>query len=324
MAALATPVISVVIPAHNEASHLESSLRVVLGHVTGLGASFEMIVVDDGSTDDTWLTLRRLAGAEPRVRALRLSRRFGKEAAICAGLSAARGRATIVMDSDLQHPPALIPEMYRLWKDDGFEIVEAVKVQRGRESRLTALGAKLFYGLFRRMSGMGLEDATDFKLLDRKVLDAWSRLGERTVFFRGMSAWTGFRRRQVPLVVPERSGGRSQWSSLRLLGLAVDSITSFSALPLYLITAMGGLFLIFATGLGLLALYNQVTGRGLSGFPTVIIVELIIGSAMLIGLGIVGQYIAKIYDEVKGRPRFIVADATPDAPRETDAGDPAP
>jgi glycosyltransferase involved in cell wall biosynthesis len=323
MVGQAPPIVSVVIPAHNEAVHLEASLRVVLEHLDRLGVPVELVVVDDGSSDGSWAVLQRLAKGEPRLRALRLSRRFGKEAAICAGLAEARGRAAIVMDSDLQHPPSLIAEMYRLWKDEGFEIVEAVKVARGRESRVTALGAKLFYRLFRRMSGIALEDATDFKLLDRKVLDAWSRLGERNTFFRGMSAWTGFRRQQVPLSVPERSAGRSQWSSLRLLGLAVDSITSFSALPLYLITAMGGLFLVFATGLGLVAIYNQATGRSLAGFPTVIVVELVIGSTVLIGLGIVGQYIAKIYDEVKGRPRFIIADTTSPPAADRGAGDPA-
>lgn len=310
MAGPASPVLSVVIPVHNEASHLDSSLRVVLRQLEALGETFEMIVVDDGSSDGSWPLLQRLAAGDPRVRAIRLSRRFGKEAAICAGLAEADGLATVVMDSDLQHPPSLIPEMYRLWKDEGFDLVEAVKVARGRESRALALGAKLFYRLFRQLSGIPLEDATDFKLLDRKVIDAWARLPERNVFFRGMCAWTGFRRRQVPLAVPERLGGHSQWSSLRLLGLAVDSITSFSALPIYLIAVMGALFLIFAAGLGMLALYYKATGQSLAGFPTVIIIELLIGSTLLISLGIVGQYIAKIYEEVKARPRFLVAEST--------------
>ena len=315
------PVLSVVIPAHNEVSHLDASLRVVFGHLEALGEKFEMIVVDDGSSDGTWAALQRLAAGDARVRAIRLSRRFGKEAAICAGLIEARGRATVVMDSDLQHPPLLIPEMFRLWKDEGFDLVEAVKVERGRESLASAVSARLFYRLFRRLSGIPLDGATDFKLLDRKVIDAWARLPERNVFFRGMCAWTGFRRCQVPLAVPERSGGRSQWSSIRLLGLAVDSITSFSAIPIYLITAIGALFLIFAAGLGALAVYYQATGQSLAGFPTVILVELLVGSAVLISLGIVGQYIAKIYDEVKARPRFLVAETTPETGQAPAASD---
>jgi polyisoprenyl-phosphate glycosyltransferase len=320
---LVSPVLSVVIPVHNEISHLEASLRVVVGELDALDAPFEMIVVDDGSSDGSWPLLQRLAGTDPRLRAIRLSRRFGKEAAICAGLPEARGRATVVMDSDLQHPPSLILEMYRRWRDEGFDLVEAVKVTRGRESRFFALGAKLFYKLFGRMSGIPLEGATDFKLLDRKVIDAWTQLPERGVFFRGMCSWTGFRRSQVPLTVPERPAGQSQWSSLRLMGLAVDSITSFSALPIYIITLMGLLFLVFAAGLGLLALYYKIKGVSLAGFPTVIIIELLIGSAVLVSLGIVGQYIAKIYEEVKARPRFLIAETTkadrtspasPDAP----------
>jgi hypothetical protein len=202
--------------------------------------------------------------------------------------------------------------MFRHWRDDGYDLVEAVKVQRGREPLTLTFGARLFYRMFHRLSGIPLEDATDFKLLDRKVIAAWARLPERNVFFRGMCAWTGFRRCQVPLAVPERSGGQSQWSSIRLLGLAVNSITSFSAIPIYLITAIGALFLVFAVGLGVLALYYQATGQSLAGFPTVILVELLVGSAVLISLGIVGQYIAKIYEEVKARPRFLVAETTPE------------
>ena len=312
MAQPAPPVLSVVIPAHNEASHLDASLRVVLGHLEALGETFEMIVVDDGSADGTWAVLEQLAAGDARVRALRLSRQFGKEAAICAGLIEARGRGTVVMDSDLQHPPSLIPEMFRIWRDEGYDVVEAFKVDRGRESRASAGAARLFYRVFHRLSGIALEDATDFKLLDRKVIDAWARLPERNVFFRGMCAWTGFRRCRVPMAVPERSGGQSQWSSIRLLGLAVNSITSFSTIPIYLITAIGALFLIFAAGLGGLAIYYAATGQSLAGFPTVILVELVIGSAVLISLGIVGQYIAKIYDEVKARPRFLVAETTPE------------
>jgi len=304
------PTLSLVIPAHNEATHIESSLRTILRDVDAVDPSSEVIVVDDGSNDETWNVVRRLSQLEPRVRAIRLSRRFGKEAAICAGLMQVRGLAVIVMDSDLQHPPALIPQMYKAWRDEGCDVVEAVTSNRDSRSWSADRGGRLFYTLFRRLSNMDLGNATDFKLMDRRVVDAWAQLPERTTFFRGMSAWTGFRRRQIPMTVPTRAGGRSQWSALQLMGLAVDSITSFSAVPVYLIPLAGLLFFIFGAALALQSLYYKLEGSGREGFPTVIIVQVVLGSVLLFSLGIIGQYIVKIYDEVKARPRFIVAEST--------------
>lgn len=304
------PTLSLVIPAHNESTHLEASLRTILREVDAVDPSCEIVVVDDGSTDQTWEVVRRVSQAEPRVRAIRLSRRFGKEAAICAGLMQVRGLAVIVMDSDLQHPPALIPQMYKTWRDEGCDVVEAVTSNRDSRSWAANRGGRLFYSLFRRFSRMELENATDFKLMDRRVVDAWAQLPERTTFFRGMSAWTGFRRRQIPMTVPSRAGGTSQWSSLQLMGLAVNSITSFSAAPVYLIPLMGVLFFLFGAALTLQSLYYKLEGSGREGFPTVIIVQVVLGSVLLISLGIIGQYIVKIYDEVKARPRFIIAEST--------------
>jgi len=304
------PTLSLVIPAHNEAAHIDASLRAILREADAVERSSELIVVDDGSSDHTWEVLRRLSQLEPRVRAVRLSRRFGKEAAICAGLMQVRGLAVIVMDSDLQHPPALIAEMFKAWRDEGCEVVEAVTSNRDSRSWSADRGGRLFYALFRRLSKMDLGNATDFKLMDRRAVDAWAQLPERTTFFRGMSAWTGFRRRQLPMTVPRRAGGRSQWSSLQLMGLAVDSITSFSAVPVYLIPLAGLLFFVFGAALALQSLYYKLEGSGREGFPTVIIVQVVLGSVLLFSLGIIGQYIVKIYDEVKARPRFIVAEST--------------
>jgi glycosyltransferase involved in cell wall biosynthesis len=307
------PTLSVVIPALNESAHLEASVRTILREVDAVDPSSEIVVVDDGSTDATWDVLRRLSQADPRVRAIRLSRRFGKEAAICAGLMQVRGLAVVVMDSDLQHPPALIPQMYKEWRDGGYDVVEAVTSNRDSRSWSADRGGRLFYSLFRRMSRMDLENATDFKLMDRRVVDAWAQMPERTTFFRGMSAWSGFRRQQIPMTVPTRAGGTSQWSSLQLMGLAVNSITSFSATPVYLIPLAGALFFVFGAALALQSLYYKLEGSGREGFPTVIIVQVVLGSVLLFSLGIIGQYIVKIYDEVKGRPRFIVSEST-DAP----------
>jgi dolichol-phosphate mannosyltransferase len=210
------------------------------------------------------------------------------------------------MDADLQHPPSLIPAMVRAWREERFDVVEAVKTRRGAEPLLARLGARCFYPLFRRLSGFDLEGASDFKLIDRRVLDAWARMGERNVFFRGMSAWLGFRRKALPFEVAPRAGGSSGWSPLRLVRLAVTGITGFSSAPIHLITAMGVLFLLFAVLLGLQTLYNKLYGGAETGFTTVIVLVLLVGSLILIGLGVIGLYVARIYDEVKGRPRYVI------------------
>lgn len=302
----ARPELSVVLPCLNEGSHLARSLETLAGVLGGLGLAYELVVVDDGSSDDTWAVLTRYAEAHPELRALRLSRRFGKELALAAGLEHARGAGVLVMDADLQHPPALIPAMLRAWREERFDVVEAVKVRRGEEPPVARLGARLFYPLFRRLSGFDLEGASDFKLIDRRVLDAWAAMGERNVFFRGMSAWLGFRRKQLEFEVAPRAGGSSSWSAWRLLRLALNGITAFSSAPIHLITAMGLLFLAFAVLLGLHTLYGKLTGSSATGFTTVIVLVLLVGSLILIALGVIGLYVARIYDEVKGRPRYVV------------------
>ena len=302
------PVLSVVLPCLNEGSHLATSLDTLAGVLHGTGLSHEIVVVDDGSTDDTWAVLAAEAAKRANLRAFRLSRRFGKELALAAGLEHARGRGVLVMDADLQHPPALIPDMVRAWREEGYEVVEAVKTRRGEEPLLARLGASLFYPLFRRLSGFDLEGASDFKLIDRRVLDAWAEMGERNVFFRGMSAWLGFKRKALPFEVAPRAGGKSGFSPLRLARLGATGITSFSSAPIHLITAMGLVFLAFAVLLGLQTLYNKVFGGAETGFTTVIVLVLMVGSMILLGLGVIGLYIARIYDEVKGRPRYVVRD----------------
>jgi glycosyltransferase involved in cell wall biosynthesis len=283
-----TPELSVVIPCLNEGSHLARSLATLRGVLDGLGLAYELVLVDDGSSDDTWEVLERAAGEHGDVRALRLSRRFGKELALTAGLEHARGAAVLVMDADLQHPPELVPAIVRAWREERFDVVEAIKTKRGTEPLLARCGARLFYPLFRSLSGFDLEGASDFKLLDRRVLDAWARMGERNVFFRGMSAWLGFRRKTIPFEVAPRAGGKSGWSPWRLLRLAVNGITSFSSAPIHLITGMGCLFLVFALLLGLQTLYNKLYGGAETGFTTVIVLVLLVGSLALIGIGVIG------------------------------------
>ena len=244
------------------------------------------------------------------ITAVRLSRNFGKENALCAGLETARGDAVIVMDGDLQHPPELIPKMIHIWHQSDADIVEAMKVSRGQESVISKIGSKVFYAIFNYLSGYNLKGASDYKLLDRKVVDAWLRMGERNLFFRGMTAWLGFKRVKIPFEVPVRIGGKSAWSTIKLIKLAIIGLTAFSSLPLHLITLLGCLFLVSAVPIGLQALYLKFIGRAVDGFTTVIVLLLIIGGLLMISLGIIGLYLARIYEEVKGRPRYLISEIT--------------
>ena len=306
--------VSVVLPCLNEASHIRESARKVARALEDAGVVPELVLVDDGSEDDTWEALLELARDLEGTKALRLSRRFGKEQALCAGIENATGDAVCVMDADLQHPPELLGEMVRAWRDEGFEVVEARKSDRGDESVLSRLEAKLFYSILRRLSGYDLRGASDYKLMDRKVVDAWMRLPERNLFFRGMSAWLGFRRKEIPFEVRSRAGGASGWNLRSLVRLAITGITAFSSLPIHIVTLTGFLFLLFALGLGAQTLYNFLTHHAQDGFTTVILLVLITGSATMIGLGVIGLYVSRIYDEVKGRPRYLIADRTDDGP----------
>ena len=303
--AVATEPLSLVIPLYREAVHLADTLRQVLPVLDTLGRPYELVLVDDGSPDDTWRVIEAQCAAHPFIRGLRLSRNFGKEAALAAGLEHARGNPVVVMDGDLQHPPALLPKMLEAWTQ-GAEVVEAVKVYSGSHPGRTR--ANLFYRLFAALTGEDLQGASDFKLMDRRVLDAWRSLGERNLFFRGMHAWLGFRRVQLPFEVPERAGGHSGWSAWALLRLAITAVTSFSSAPLQLISLAGGAFALFALVLGVQTLYQKMSGHALDGFTTVILLLLVIGSVTMLGLGIIGSYIARIYDEVKARPRYIIAE----------------
>ena len=284
-------------------------LAAVRSSLSTCNLPYELVLVDDGSPDDTWHVIVGEAKTSHAIRALRLSRNFGKESALCAGLEHARGDAVIVMDADGQHPPSLIPDMVSLWQSSGADIVEAVKRRRGRESLASKLGAQLFYFILNRLSGFHFKGASDFKLMNRKAVDAWLKMHERNVFFRGMTVWMGFTAVQIPFEVVPRSAGQSTWSVLRRLKLALIGITAFSSFPLHLVTFAGVIFFGLSVLLGLETLYLKVIGRAVSGFATVILLELIIGSLLMISLGIIGEYLARIYEEVKGRPRYLVRES---------------
>ncbi|NOT85451.1 MAG: glycosyltransferase family 2 protein [Methylococcaceae bacterium] len=299
--------ISLVIPVYNEGAHIEASILKVQAILLENKVNYQFVLVDDGSRDETWQVLQKVAQNLPNIKALKLSRNFGKEAALCAGLEAADGEACIVMDADLQHPPALIPEMIRLWREEGYDVVEGVKSDRGHEGNVYKLGAHLFYSTFNRLSGFDLRRASDFKLMDRKVVDAWSRLPEKDTFFRGMSAWVGFKRYRMAFAVEPRAAGNSKWSPLKLGKLFISAITAFSSLPLQIITFLGGVFFVGSLLLSAQTLYMKFFGIAYSGFTTVILLQLIIGSALMLSLGIIGTYLARIYDEVKNRPRYLIS-----------------
>ena len=303
------PLISVVMPLHREAATLRSFLESVTGELSKTGCRYELIAVDDGSPDQTWQIISEAAGAIPNLHGLRLSRNFGKELALCAGLEHARGDAVIVMDGDGQHPPALLPELVRLWQSTGADIVEAVKTRRGPESLSGKTGALLFYVILNRLAGVNLKGVSDFKLMNRKVVDAWLQMRERNVFFRGMTAWLGFTHVQVPFEVPGRAGGATSWSFPNRLKLALTGISAFSSLPLQFVSITGLLFFAFSIVFGIYTLILQLSGHSVSGFATVILLLLIIGSLLMLSLGIIGEYLARIYEEVKGRPRYVITNS---------------
>jgi len=300
--------VSIIIPVYNEGKQIFENINIIHTILNRASVKHQFIIVDDGSKDDTWNEINRISQAIPEVYAVRLSRNFGKESALCAGLELSNGDACVIMDADLQHPPEIIPEMVRLWKEEGYEVVEAVKSSRGKEKLVNKTGALLFYKILYRLSGFDLNHASDFKLLDAKVVSAWRLMNERNTFFRGMSAWVGFKRTSIPFVVAERRIGTSKWSVLRLFKLAVTAITSFSSAPLQIVTFLGIGFLIGSFLLGIQTLYMKFKGMAVSGFTTVILLQLIIGSALMISLGVIGTYIAKIFDEVKSRPRYIISE----------------
>ena len=298
--------ISIVIPVYNEANTLTKSLPEIGNFVRSTGLSYEIIVIDDGSRDGTWDILHTISHTDQEIKAIKLSRNFGKESAIAAGLEFASGSAVIIMDGDLQHPPEIIPEMIRLWKEEGFDIVEAVKADRGSERISSKIGAKLFYWLMKHLSELDLDNSSDFKLLDRKVVNAHNRLPESSRFFRGIVSWLGFKKTQIPFSVKDRISGRSRWSIFRLVKLAIQASTSFSSLPLHIITILGLVTFAISVILGVQTLYMKFSGSAVSGFTTVIILLLSIGSVLMISLGIIGIYIGRIFEEVKGRPRFVI------------------
>ena len=298
--------ISIVVPVYNEAAHIRTSMAYVGKICEEASIPYELVLIDDGSKDESWNVICSMAKEDERITAVRLSRNFGKEPALCAGLDIASGDAVLVMDADLQHPPEKIPHMVRLWQE-GAEVVEGVKSSRGKEKRSYRFCAKLFYGMINKATGIEFDNASDFKLLDRKVVDAMKQMPERMTFFRGMSAWVGFDRTTFECEVSERVDGTSKWSLKRLNSLAVTAVTSYTSAPLHCITILGFIMFLGAIVLGIQTLYMKLAGHAQDGFTTVILLLLLIGSMIMISLGIIGLYLMKMYHEIKGRPRYLTS-----------------
>ena len=298
--------LSIIIPAFNEQDNIHRTFNTIRQILNEAHIPFEILFVDDGSRDMTWPRICELSAGLPEAKGISFSRNFGKESAIFAGLESASGACCVIMDCDLQHPPAVIPEMYRLWQE-GFEVVEGVKASRGQENPFHTFCAKGFYKIISRVTKVNMSDASDFKLLDRKAVDALLLLPERAPFFRALSSWVGFRTASVPFEVQERAIGSSKWSMWSLVKYAIRNITSFSGAPMQVVTFLGWLMLLASLVLGVQSLYRYFSGTALEGFTTVILLQLIIGSVLMISLGIIGHYISRIYDEIKARPRYIIS-----------------
>ncbi len=298
--------LSVIIPSFNEQDNIQRTFHTIRKILSKGHIPFEIIFVDDGSKDDTFNKIKELSAQNQEVKGISFSRNFGKESAIFAGLESACGACCVIMDCDLQHPPDVLPEMYRLWQE-GYEVVEGIKTSRGRENPAHTLFARLFYRLISNATGFDMSKASDFKLLDRKAVDALLSMPERAPFFRALSSWIGFCSISLPFEVQERTYGSSKWSFGSLTKYAIRNITSFSGIPMQFVTLMGWLMLFASLALGIQSLYKYFSGTALEGFTTVILLQLIIGSVLMISLGIIGHYISRIYDEIKARPRYLVA-----------------
>lgn len=307
--------LSIVLPAYNEEQNIPNTVKVLTGMLTENAIDYELVFVSDGSRDATFAQIQKAAAENPKVRGAEFSRNFGKEAAIFAGLSLAAGDAVVVMDCDLQHPPEVVLEMWKLWRG-GAEVVEGIKESRGRESLAHKLSAGLFYKVMSRLIKMDMNASSDFKLLDRKVVDVLLGLPERNTFFRALSFWAGFRREYVSYQVQERQFGESKWSTLSLMKYAVTNATSFSTLPLQLVTVMGIAAILFSVVLFIQTFVKYLSGTAVEGFTTVILLILVIGGFLMLSLGVIGHYIARIYEEVKGRPKYIIRRITDVRQRE--------
>lgn len=310
-AAPAAPVeISIVVPVHNEAAGLEAFFAQLLPVLERLGTTWEVICINDGSTDATLDLLLGFHRRTPAIKVINLSRNFGKDVALSAGLDFAGGGAVIPIDADLQDPPELIAQMVAKWRE-GFDIVVATRARRDGDSWLKRVSARYFYKIFDRITDVPIpRDTGDYRLIDRRVVNVLVQLPERTRFMKGLFAWVGFRQAAISFDRNPRHAGETKWNYWRLWNFALDAITSFSTLPLKIWSYLGlaislfaFLFAIFLAGLKI------IRGIDLPGYASLMVAVLFFGGVQLISLGIIGEYLARMYSEVKGRPLYLVRDS---------------
>jgi polyisoprenyl-phosphate glycosyltransferase len=319
------PDLSVVIPFYNEAANVPALFARLLPVLQALDLRSEVVCVNDGSRDETLDRLLELSRGDASIKVLDLSRNFGKEAALSAGLAYASGRAVIPMDGDLQHPPELIPELLAKWRE-GYDMVLAIRQTREHQDWVGRLTAKAFYWLFRRLSEVPLPpEAGDFRLLDRRVVDALNRMPERNRFMKGIFAWVGFRQASVPFAVAARAGGGTKWGRLRLWRFALAGLTAFSNFPLRMWGLIGaGISALAFVYIAFRVLRTLIFGIDVPGYETLLGAVLFMGGVQLLTLGIIGDYLGRVFDEVKARPLYIVREAHGFAAQAHSPEDPSP
>lgn len=302
--------LAIIIPSFNEENCVRETCERVRSIMLAESISYKMIFVDDGSSDRTFAILKELSEAGDDVIGVRFSRNFGKESAIYAGLAKAYdidADCAVVIDCDLQHPPEKMVDMYRLWQN-GYEVIEGVKTERGTESALHKLFAKMFYSFMSGATKIDMQRASDYKLLDRKAIVTLLNIKEKNSFFRALSSWIGFKSTQIEYEVQPREHGESKWSIKSLIKYAISNIAAFTSAPMQVITVLGVLVCLTAVVFSAISLIQKILGKSLEGFTTVIILQLFTSSMIMISIGIIGYYISKIYDEVKNRPKYIISE----------------
>lgn len=305
--------LSIVIPLYNEADTVDELLRRVTTVVRGLSAApraYEIICVDDGSRDETLARLHRAAELDPHLRIISLSRNFGHQIASTAGLDCAFGDAVVLMDGDLQDPPELIERFLQLFRE-GYDVVYATRRRRAGESRFKLWTAALFYRVTRRLTNVSIPlDTGDFRLMSQRVVAALRAMRERHRFIRGLVAWSGYKQTGVEYDRDARFAGGTKYSTAKMLRFALDGITAFSEIPLRFASWFGFLVSVFAFVYAVVVLVLNFLGQNLPGYTSTMIALLFLGGVQLLGIGILGEYIGRIYDEIKGRPLYLVAEAT--------------
>lgn len=309
-AAAPAGLLSVVIPMHNEGGNVGPLLERLTPVLDRLGMPAEVVCIDDGSADDTALRVKALRADEPRLRLVQLSRNFGKEVAIAAGLAYARGEAVVLMDGDLQHPPELIEAFVERWQA-GYDMVYGIRRRWRRTPLLRRAASRLFYRFFSLLANSNLpRGAGDFRLLDRRVVDALNDCTERSRFNNGLFAWVGFKHTGIPFDVEHRAGGRSGWSVLGLWRFAIDAVTSFSTMPLRVWSYLGVIVSLLAMSYGgFIVVRTLLFGSDVPGYASLIAAITFFAGVQLISLGVIGEYLGRVYTEVKRRPLFVVAEA---------------